>query len=115
MAFTEYNHDRAATAIHDVLYDLVPDFNNIRLMCEKYNPDEMSWSDLEETDPEAFEVYSELTDKILDRLEEADIIPTTELVSIPDDYPEWSDEFWDLLDDQIENFVYGYRSTHELV
>jgi len=115
MSFTEYNHENADRAIHDILYDLVPNgVDNIRLMCEKFDPNEMTWGDLQESDPEAYQPYNELVDKILDRLEDHDIIPNSREVAITEEHFEWSDEFWDLLDDQIENFVYGYRSTHEL-
>ena len=106
----EYNHDVAITSIHDVLYDLVPDFKNVRLMCEKFDPDETTWSDLEESDPEAYKVYIDLSGEIMDRLEENDIIPSTRGEdNFCEKYPSESDLFFDELDEQIENFVYGYR------
>ena len=109
----EYNHDVATTAIHDVLYDLVPDGEfNVGLMCEKFDPDEIGWSDLEESEPEAYKVYIDLSGEIMDRLEENDIIPATRGESnFCEKYPEESDLFFDELDEQIENFVYGYREV----
>ncbi len=110
MSFTVYDHGHAERAVHDILYDLVPNgVPGVRMMCEAFDPEEMMWGDLEEENPEAHKVYMDLSGRILDRLEDHDIIPPTREVSIPEVYPEWSDEFWDLLDESIESFVDSYR------
>ena len=106
-----YDHEQAKAAIHDVLYDIVPNgVENLSELLTKFDPEEDIIGDLQDTEPGAFQVYENIGGLIMDRLEECDIIPSTRGEdNFCEKYPTESDLFFDELDEQIENFVYGYR------
>ena len=50
-----YDHEQATSAIHDVLYDIVPDgIENLNELLVKFDPEEDVIGDLQETEPVAF-------------------------------------------------------------
>ena len=108
-----YDHEQAKSAIHDVLYDIVPNgVENLSELLTKFDPEEDIIGDLQDTEPEAFQVYENIGGLIMDRLEECDIIPSTRGEdNFCEKYPTESDLFFDELDEQIECMVVDYRST----
>ena len=111
MATFVYDHEEATSAIHDVLYDIVPDgIENLNELLVKFDPEEDMIGDLQETEPVAYQVYENIGGLIMDRLEECNIIPSTRGENnFCERYPTESDLFFDELDEQIEFMVVNYR------
>ena len=107
----EYDHDWAQQAIHDIIYGLSPlcNVDDIDVLAEAYDPEEMTFFELEDSNPAAFKVYNNLMTEILDRCEANEVIPKKDFA---DNYPDDADIFFDECDDQIEMML---DRTKELV
>ncbi len=97
----EYDHDLAQEMIHQILYGLssLCNMDGIDVLAEAYDPEEMTFFELEDSNPAAFKVYDNIMNEILNRCETHEVIPKKDFV---DNYPDDADIFFDECDDQIE-------------